>query len=77
MRRPKITELIDYEALLRCGVRRMPRMPDSVAITPRELRDLLDSGKKLALIDVREPVEWDINHIDGAAADPEVADQLG
>ena len=46
-------------------------------ITPRELRELLDSGKKLALIDVREPVEWDIVHIDGAAADPEVADQLG
>jgi sulfur-carrier protein adenylyltransferase/sulfurtransferase len=40
------------------------------SITPRELRDLLDSGKKVALIDVREPVEWDINHIDGATLIP-------
>jgi adenylyltransferase/sulfurtransferase len=35
-----------------------------------ELRDLLDSGKNVALIDVREPVEWDINHIDGAQLIP-------
>ena len=60
---PKITELIDYEAF--CGV-----VSDAAAeaaadstITPRELRELLDSGKPFALIDVREPVEWDINHI--------------
>jgi adenylyltransferase/sulfurtransferase len=39
-------------------------------ITPRELRELLESGKKVALIDVREPVEWDINHIDGAQLIP-------
>jgi adenylyltransferase/sulfurtransferase len=35
------------------------------------LRELLDSGKKLALIDVREPVEWDIVHIDGAQLIPQ------
>ena len=40
-------------------------------ITPQELRELLDSGKKLALIDVREPAEWDINHIDGAQLIPQ------
>jgi sulfur-carrier protein adenylyltransferase/sulfurtransferase len=39
-------------------------------ITPRELRELLESGKNVALIDVREPVEWDINHIDGAQLIP-------
>jgi adenylyltransferase/sulfurtransferase len=67
---PKITELIDYEEF--CGV-----VSDDVAeaagdstITPRELRELLESGKKVALIDVREPVEWDINHIDGAQLIP-------
>ena len=66
----KITELIDYEEF--CGV-----VSDDAAeaaadstITPRELRELLDSGKKVALIDVREPVEWDINHIDGAQLIP-------
>ena len=68
---PKITELIDYEEL--CGV-----VSDDVAqaatgstITPRELRELLDSGKKLALIDVREAAEWDIVHIDGAELIPQ------
>ncbi|AKN17900.1 adenylyltransferase/sulfurtransferase MoeZ [Mycobacterium haemophilum] len=67
---PKITELIDYQQF--CGV-----VSDDAAqaatgstITPRELRELLDSGKKLALIDVREPVEWDIVHIDGAQLIP-------
>ena len=32
---------------------------------------MLDSGKKLALIDVREPAEWDIVHIDGAQLIPQ------
>ena len=66
--RATITELVDYEEF--CGT-----LPGDVAgsstITPQELRALLDSGKKLALIDVREPVEWDINHIDGAQLIPQ------
>ena len=63
---PKITELIDYEAF--CGVVHQDVLEAAAGstVTPRELRDLLDSGRKVALIDVREPVEWDINHIDGA-----------
>ncbi|ORW07452.1 adenylyltransferase/sulfurtransferase MoeZ [Mycobacterium kyorinense] len=68
---PKITELIDYEEF--CGVL-SDEAADAAAdatITPRELRELLDSGKKIALIDVREPVEWDINHIDGARLIPQ------
>lgn len=67
---PKITELIDYEAF--CGV-----LSDAAAdaaqnstLTPSELRDLLESDKKIALIDVREPVEWEINRIDGAQLVP-------
>lgn len=67
---PRITELIDYEQF--CGV-----VSDDVAqaaagstITPAELRAMLDSGATLALIDVREQVEWDINHIDGAELVP-------
>ncbi len=73
---PKITELIDYEEF--CGVVSEDAVEAAAGstITPRELRELLDSGKKLALIDVREPVEWDINHIDGARADPEVVDRV-
>ena len=65
---PKITELVDYERF--CGAVPEDAVGGS-AITPQELRDLLDSGKKLALIDVREPAEWDIVHIDGAQLIPQ------
>jgi sulfur-carrier protein adenylyltransferase/sulfurtransferase len=67
---PKITELVDYEDF--CGVvsEDAAEATTGSTITPRELRELLDSGKKLALIDVREPVEWDIVHIDGAQLIP-------
>jgi sulfur-carrier protein adenylyltransferase/sulfurtransferase len=67
---PKITALIDYEEF--CGVVSDDAAAAAAgsAITPRELRELLESGKKVALIDVREPAEWDINHIDGAQLIP-------
>ena len=61
---PPITGLIDYEAY--CG---MPA-GDDPGITPRELRAMLDAGKEIALIDVREPAEWEINRIDGARLIP-------
>jgi sulfur-carrier protein adenylyltransferase/sulfurtransferase len=66
---PEITELIDYEEF--CGVsgQAASAAADST-ITPRELRDLLDSGRNVALIDVREPAEWDINRIEGARLIP-------
>jgi molybdopterin/thiamine biosynthesis adenylyltransferase/rhodanese-related sulfurtransferase len=66
----KITELIDYEEF--CGVvsEDAAEAAAGSTITPRELRELLDSGQKVALIDVREPAEWDINHIDGAQLIP-------
>jgi adenylyltransferase/sulfurtransferase len=74
---PKITGLIDYEAF--CGV-----VSDAAAeaavdstVTPRELRDMLDSGRKIALIDVRETVEWEINHINGAELVPKSAIDAG
>jgi sulfur-carrier protein adenylyltransferase/sulfurtransferase len=62
---PKITGLVDYEDF--CGG--VPE--ESVGITPGELRAMLDSGSKVALIDVREPAEWDINHIEGAQLIPQ------
>ncbi len=67
---PKITELVDYEQF--CGVL-SDDAGDAAAgstITPAELRTMLDSGRKVALIDVREQVEWDIVHIDGAQLVP-------
>jgi sulfur-carrier protein adenylyltransferase/sulfurtransferase len=74
---PKIIELIDYEDF--CGVvsdEAAAASADST-LTPRELRELLDSGKKVALIDVREPVEWEINHIEGAQLVPKSTIESG
>lgn len=70
---PKITELVDYEQF--CGV--VPEEAAGSSITPRELRELLDSGAALALIDVREPAEWEIVHIDGARLIPQSAIDSG
>src|ERR671927_300325 len=74
---PKITELIDYEEF--CGVvsEAAAEAAADSTITPRELKELLDSGKPLALIDVREPVEWDINRIEGAELIPKGAFESG
>ena len=67
---PAITGLIDYEAY--CGA---PAQTDP-GITARELRALLDAGG-VALIDVREPGEWEINRIDGAVLIPKSAIESG
>ncbi|MEE6178884.1 adenylyltransferase/sulfurtransferase MoeZ [Mycobacterium sp. 050134] len=68
--RPRITELVDYEQLCGAPTAGVGGTEGGSSITPRELRELLDSGTKLALIDVREPAEWDIVHIDGAQLIP-------
>jgi len=74
---PKITELIDYESF--CGVVSdvATEAAQGSTVTPRELRELLDSGRKVALIDVREPVEWEINHITGAELIPKSVIESG
>ncbi|MBA4025472.1 MAG: adenylyltransferase/sulfurtransferase MoeZ [Gordonia sp.] len=67
---PKITELIDYDAF--CGVvsdEGVSAAADST-LTAVELKERLDAGERIALIDVREPVEWEIVKIDGATLIP-------
>ncbi|MEV6770406.1 adenylyltransferase/sulfurtransferase MoeZ [Nocardia sp. NPDC051030] len=68
--REPITELIDYDAF--CGVVSEEGMAAAAGstITARELKEMLDAGKDVAIIDVREPVEWDIVRIDGATLIP-------
>ncbi len=39
-------------------------------LTAVELKERLDAGERIALIDVREPVEWEIVNIDGATLIP-------
>ena len=63
--KPEITRLIDYEAF--CGIR---KEPDIASVLPLELSQELKQGKRVMLLDVREPHEWDIVHIDGSKLIP-------
>ncbi|NKY55325.1 adenylyltransferase/sulfurtransferase MoeZ [Nocardia flavorosea] len=67
--REPITELIDYDAF--CGVVSEEGQAAAAGstVTARELKDMLAAGE-VELIDVREPVEWDIVHIEGATLIP-------
>ncbi|MFF9818650.1 rhodanese-like domain-containing protein [Streptomyces sp. NPDC014006] len=40
------------------------------AITPHELRDMLERQEPIDLIDIREPAEWEIVRISGARLVP-------
>jgi molybdopterin/thiamine biosynthesis adenylyltransferase/rhodanese-related sulfurtransferase len=72
---PIVTKLIDYEQF--CGVR--PAEPEAASVTggPNandisaiELKQRLDRGDKLMLVDVREPNEYQINRIPGTVLIP-------
>lgn len=67
--RPTITEPIDYEEF--CGMpahdrsawMRQQDHPDVDYITPGRLKERLDSGEEIILLDVREPHELEISEI--------------
>jgi adenylyltransferase/sulfurtransferase len=70
---PTVTRLIDYEQF--CGVR--PAAPETVAVAGNgweissvELKQRLDRGDELTLVDVREPNEYQINRIPGTRLIP-------
>jgi sulfur-carrier protein adenylyltransferase/sulfurtransferase len=74
---PSIRELIDYEAF--CGIGAEPAY-EGPEISAEDLRrEMLDKGPTLILIDVREPHEWEIAHIEGARLIPlgELPERLG
>ncbi len=68
---PTIKELIDYDAF--CGI----TPPQAAApapeasdweVTPAQLKAELDGGRKLTIIDVREPHEWQIGNLEPLGA---------
>jgi len=69
---PTVTKLIDYEQF--CGV--VPTAPEPVVvnnateITAVELKQRLDRGDTLKIVDVREPNEYQINRIAGSQLIP-------
>jgi adenylyltransferase/sulfurtransferase len=69
---PTVTQLIDYEQF--CGI--VPARPEPVTvnnateITALELKQRLDRGDALTIVDVREPNEYQINRIAGSILIP-------
>lgn len=65
---PEITELIDYEEF--CGVPGYDHEEGSVGgdwdIEAGQLADKLNQGQQIHLLDVREPHELEISHLEGA-----------
>jgi len=72
---PTVTELIDYEAF--CGIGAEPSY-DGAEITAQELQQEWERNSDLLVIDVREPHEYEITHIQGAVLIPlgELPDRL-
>jgi sulfur-carrier protein adenylyltransferase/sulfurtransferase len=74
---PSIHQLIDYEAFCGIGAEAAYAGPE---ITVEELqREMQQKGSDLVLIDVREPHEWQIAHIEGARLIPlgQLPERLG
>jgi len=71
---PTVTKLIDYEQF--CGIRPEPHVEATGAvmneweITPVELKQRMDKGDDLFVLDVREPNEYQINRIAGSTLIP-------
>ena len=66
---PEKIELTDYHGF--CGVpTEGPGLPEEARISPLELKGLIDAGERIRLIDVRQPSEWEISHIEGTELVP-------
>ena len=75
-RNPTIKSLIDYEAF--CGVVEEPAY-DGAEVAALDLKEELDAGKDILLLDVREQHEQEITEIDGSRLIPlgQLPDRLG
>lgn len=71
----QITALADYGPPP--GAQKPAAEDAAGGLTPQELRDLLDAGAPVVLIDVREPGEWEVNRIDGAVLIPAATLETG
>ena len=69
---PSITDLVDYEAFCNVLLPSAQDEPDDSAfeITGSDLKSVLDAGRPIRLLDVREPHEWQIARIDSAQLTP-------
>jgi len=74
---PSITELIDYQTFCAVELPAAAKAETAAEVDPRavevsagELKELIESGKRITLLDVREPHEWEINRIEPARLTP-------
>ena len=61
-----VKELIDYEAF--CGV--AEELTPELEVTAKQLAELMSKRSDVVVVDVREPWEYQINHINGARLIP-------
>jgi len=64
---PTITQLIDYEQF--CGLKRAEKLAE-FDITTMQLKASIDSGKRPVLLDVREPYEYSLCHLESSTLIP-------
>src|SRR5713101_6397157 len=64
---PTITRLIDYEEF--CGLKRTDTLAES-NISAGQLKTAIDSGKRPVLLDVREPYEYSLCHLESSTLIP-------
>jgi rhodanese-related sulfurtransferase len=75
---PTITALVDYEAFCHVELPQSAGVPSNggaagvngVEVNGPALKQMLDAGKTMVLLDVREPHEWEIARIEGARLTP-------
>lgn len=68
---PTVTELVDYEAFCDIQLPGVAEQDDTaLEVTPQDLKRILDVGRPITLLDVREPHEWDIARIQQARLTP-------
>ena len=73
---PTITHLIDYEEF--CGIKGTETV-NEFDTTARELKAAIESGKRPVLLDVREPFEYSLCHLEASTLIPieELSDRMG
>jgi len=63
---PTVKQLIDYEAF--CGVEE--ELGAEFEVSPKALKEQIDNGRDVVLLDVREPFEYEIAHLNKAKLIP-------
>jgi len=61
-----VKKLIDYEAF--CGVEE--GLGAELEVSPKALKELIDDGREMVVLDVREPFEYEIAHLNDAKLIP-------